>query len=175
MKYQVKKSIFLFSLCSVGTLTISQTALGVEKAQQKPNIIYIFTDQQSANMMSCAGNEWLKTPAMDYIATNGIRFTRAYTTNPVCAPARISLMTGRFPGVFKDNNGNQVRENAGAVRVPEVSNEVLQTTLPAFLKKAGYDLIYGGKEHLPKPLRPVNLGFTDITNNERDELAQKAA
>ncbi len=53
--------------------------------RKQPNIIYIYTDQQSAAMMSCAGNKWLKTPAMDYIAANGIRFTRAYTTNPVCS------------------------------------------------------------------------------------------
>ena len=63
----------------------------------RPNIIYIYTDQQSAGMMSCAGNKWLTTPGMDTIAKNGIRFTRAYTTNPVCVPARISMMSGRFP------------------------------------------------------------------------------
>lgn len=74
------------------------------KENDKPNIIYVFTDQQSANMMSCVGNRWLKTPAMDYVAANGIRFTRAYATNPVCAPSRISTMTGRFPGYFTVNN-----------------------------------------------------------------------
>ena len=68
------------------------------KQEKQPNIIYIYTDQQSETMMSCAGNKYLKTPAMDYIAENGIRFTRAYTTNPVCSPARVSMMTGRFPG-----------------------------------------------------------------------------
>ena len=67
----------------------------------RPNIIYIYTDQLSETMMSCAGNKYVNTPAMDYIANNGIRFTRAYTTNPVCSPARVSLMTGRFPGYFK--------------------------------------------------------------------------
>ena len=175
MKNQIKKSIFMLGICGMAFWGTSQRATCAERSVQKPNIIYIFTDQQSANMMSCTGNGWLKTPAMDYIATNGIRFTRAYTTNPVCAPARISLMTGRFPGAFNDNKGNQVRENAGAVRVPEISRDVLQTMLPTYLKKAGYDLIYGGKEHLPKPLLPAHIGFTDITDNERDELAQKAA
>jgi len=76
---------------------LSQACTG-EASTERPNIIYIYTDQQSASMMSCAGNEYLETPAMDYIAENGIRFTRAYTTNPVCSPARVSLMTGRFPG-----------------------------------------------------------------------------
>jgi len=107
-----------------------------EKQKQnprKPNIIYIYTDQQSETMMGCSGNKYVKTPAMDYIATNGIRFTRAYTTNPVCSPARVSLMTGRFPGYFNDKEGNQARENGGAMRIPEVSEEVKSTTIAAFL------------------------------------------
>jgi len=74
------------------------------KENDKPNIIYVFTDQQSANMMSCVGNRWLKTPTMDYVAANGIRFTRAYATNPVCVRSRISTMTGRFSGYFTVNN-----------------------------------------------------------------------
>jgi choline-sulfatase len=143
--------------------------------EQKPNIIYIFTDQQSATMMSCAGNEWLKTPAMDYLAANGMRFERAYTTNPVCSPARVSLMTGRFPGYFKDKKGQLARSNKQSMKIAEVTDEVKQTTLAAFLKEAGYKLAYGGKEHLPKPLTPGALGFEKLTDDERDELAEQCA
>ena len=106
------------------------------KKEERPNIIYIYTDQQSETMMSCSGNSYVKTPAMDYIANNGIRFTRAYTTNPVCSPARVSLMTGRFPGYFEDKDGGQVRENRGAMRIPEVNDEIKSTTISAFLKGA---------------------------------------
>jgi len=140
-----------------------------------PNIICIYTDQQSATMMSCAGNKWLKTPAMDYIAANGIRFTRAYASNPVCSPARVSWMTGRFAGSFKDGNGNPARENAGSMRIGQISDDLSNTTIAAFLKRAGYDLVYGGKEHLPGPLNAKSLGFKDICNNERDKLADEAA
>ena len=143
--------------------------------EKKPNIIYIFTDQQSASMMSCAGNKWLKTPAMDYIAENGIRFTRAYTTNPVCSPARVSLMTGRFAGSFNDKEGKPARENRGAMRIAHFSDEVKNTTIAAFLKKAGYDLVYGGKEHLPRELTPKALGFMDICDDERGKLAEETA
>lgn len=144
-------------------------------SQAPPNIIYLFTDQQHANMMSCAGNPWLSTPAMDYIAENGIRFTRAYTTNPVCSPARLSLLTGRFPGYFKDEQGAAVRDNRAANRLRNIPQEVLEQTLPAFLKQAGYELVYGGKEHLPAQLHPTELGFIDISDNEREELAQQVA
>ncbi len=105
--------------------------------RKKPNIIYIFTDQQSASMMSCSGNKWLKTPAMDYIAENGIRFTHAYTTNPVCSPARVSLMTGRFPGSFNDKDGRPARENWGSMMIKQISDEIRNPTIAAFHKKAG--------------------------------------
>jgi len=145
---------------------------------QMPNIIYIFTDQQHANMMSCAGNKWVKTPAMDYIAENGVRFTRAYCANPVSVPSRVSMMTGRFAGEFKDIHGNQVRENDGAsfnFSEESLTDEIRNTTLPFFLKKAGYELYYGGKKHLPKPLLPQNIGFKVISNDEREGLAVDAA
>ena len=70
---------------------------------ERPNIIFINTDQQSATMLSCAGNAYLRTPAMDRIGNEGIRFERAYCTNPVCLPSRFSFFTGRMPselGIF---------------------------------------------------------------------------
>jgi len=142
---------------------------------KRPNIIYIFTDQQSASMMSCAGNKWLKTPAMDYIAENGIRFERAYTTNPVCSPARVGMMTGRFPGSFNDNKGRPARENHGSMGIKEIPDEVRKTTIGAFMKKAGYDLVFGGKRHLPSVLEPAALGFDYICEDEREKLAKETA
>jgi choline-sulfatase len=158
-----------------GMLLVPRWLQAATGSTKKPNIIYIYTDQQSCSMMSCVGNKWLKTPAMDYIAKNGIRFARAYTTNPVCSPARVSLMTGRFAGSFKDNAGNPARENHGSMRITEISQEVKNTTIAAFLKKAGYELVYGGKKHLPGPLRPTALGFNDICNDEREKLANVTA
>lgn len=162
----MKKTILI---TIIGLLIISCSKV------EKPNIIYIFTDQQSETMMSCTGNTYVNTPAMDYIANNGIRFTRAYATNPVCSPSRVSMMTGRFPGYFSDKEGNQARENDEAMEIPEVSDEIKSTTVAAYLKRAGYDLVFGGKEHLPTSLTPAALGFIDITNDERDVLAEKAA
>jgi len=169
----MKRRDFLKGSGFAAASLISGAALASSRKQ--PNIIYVYTDQQSAKMMGCAGNKWLKTPAMDYIAANGIRFTRAYTTNPVCSPARVSLMTGRFAGSFNDSNGNPARENRGSMKIPQVADEVKNTTISAFLKKAGYELIYGGKEHLPATLTPTALGFKDICNNERNQLAHETA
>ena len=141
----------------------------------RPNIIFLYTDQQSAGMMGCAGNKWLKTPAMDYLAKNGIRFTRAYTTNPVCVAARIGMMTGRFASAIPTANGQPVRDNNSGRRVSRISDKVNSTTLGSWMKQSGYDLVYGGKEHLPKPLRPARHGFEILSSNEREQLARKAA
>ena len=135
----MKRNYFLkFSALIACTALLPGCKTEMKSSIVKPNIIFITTDQQSASMMSCAGNTWLKTPAMDYIAQNGVRFTRAYCINPVCSPSRVSMLTGRFAGAFKDDKGMQVRENDGSMRITGITEEVRQTTLAAFLKKAGY-------------------------------------
>ena len=165
----MSKYLLVFFVFTIGCRTKEN------QVQEKPNILYIYTDQQHANMMHAAGNKWLKTPAMDYIANNGIRFTRAYCTNPVCSPSRISLMTGRFAGTFLDTKGDVVKENHGAMDIPEVSSEIRNSTIAAFLKKADYKLLFGGKQHVPPSLTAEALGFKNMSNDERFELANTAA
>ena len=63
----------------------------------QPNVLFVFTDQQSARAMSCAGNPHLHTPHMDALAAAGTRFAQAYCAAPVCGPSRASLVTGRLP------------------------------------------------------------------------------
>ncbi len=138
---------------------------------RRPNIIYIMTDQQSASMMSCTGNPWLKTPAVDYLAANGIRFERAYTTNPKCVPARVGMITGWFPGTFgvtANRSGHKFKDVGGRT-------EYAQTNIGAQLKRAGYDLAYGGKVHLPEQLEPETLGFEVISTDRKGILAEDCA
>ena len=63
----------------------------------RPNFLYIMTDQQRADWMSCAGHPVLKTPNIDAIAAEGMRFTNFYATSPVCMPNRATFMAGRYP------------------------------------------------------------------------------
>ena len=84
------------------------TGRAADKSRQ-PNLLLVITDQQHAGMMSCTGNPWLKTPAMDRLAASGIRFERAYSANPVCVPARVSMMTGHFPSRFGMRSNAQAR------------------------------------------------------------------
>lgn len=62
----------------------------------RPNILFLMTDQQRADALGCA-QDWMRTPSLDRIAAEGVRFTQCITTTPVCVPARVTLATGRYP------------------------------------------------------------------------------
>jgi arylsulfatase A-like enzyme len=135
---------------------------------KRPNILFIMTDQQSATMMSCAGNKYLDTPAIDSIAASGIRFDRAYCANPVCIPSRFALFTGRYPSAVG------LRSNDVSTILGEIPEEIKQNGLGYRLKAAGYKALYGGKQHLPK-MRAVDLGFDYFCEDERENLADACA
>ena len=128
---------------------------------RSPNILFIITDQQHANMMSCAGNEYLKTPAMDRLASEGIRFTNAYVTNPVCVPSRISMATGVMAGRFG------VLTNGMRASVP---SEVDSSSLGKLIKSADYDTFYGGKVHMCRELDPLHAGYDEYFQDQREAL-----
>lgn len=67
-------------------------------AQQSPNIIYIYADDLGYGELGCYGQTKIKTPHLDRMAKEGMRFTRHYSSAPVCAPSRCMLMTGKHPG-----------------------------------------------------------------------------
>jgi arylsulfatase A-like enzyme len=109
--------------------------LTAARAAEKPNVLFIMTDQQFAEAMSCRmGGEFIKTPAMDRLAQNGMLFTRAYTTSPLCMPARNAIFTGRYP------HETGVTKNAYAkFDFPDMGT---------YFRKAGYQTAYFGKRHL---------------------------
>ena len=88
-------------LKAFGAGMLATTALGQiteSSSPDKPNILLIMTDQQFGDLMSCViGDRYLRTPHMDSLAENGMRFSRAYSPNPLCMPMRTSMMTGRYP------------------------------------------------------------------------------
>ena len=123
-----------------------------------PNILFIITDQHHANMLSSAGNPYLKTTALDGMAKAGIRFTNAYVTNPVCVPSRISMATGMMAGRF----GNGMRAT--------IPKKVSDNSLGKLIKSGGYDTFYGGKVHMPPSLVPLKAGYDEFCKDQRDEL-----
>lgn len=153
----------------VAGCTCSHAGAAVNTKKQRPNILFIMTDQQSATMMSCTGNPWVKTPAMDQIAASGIRFERAYASNPVCVPSRFSLQTGLMPSAI----GMGQNEDSNTARVTE---EMRQNGLGNLFRRAGYETVYGGKVHLPKTMNNLDaMGYRKLTSDSRQGLARACA
>ena len=131
------------------------------QAAKQPNILFIMTDQHHARMLSSAGNPYLKTRALDSMAKSGIRFSRAYVTNPVCVPSRISMATGMMAGRFG------VFNNGMRATIPK---KVSDNSLGKLIKSGGYDTFYGGKVHMPPSLVPLKAGYDEFCKDQRDEL-----
>ena len=136
--------------------------------ESKPNILFIMTDQQYAGMMSCTGNTYLKTPALDKLAASGMRFELAYSPNPVCVPSRTAMMTGYFPSAFGVSRNGDAKDAV-------IPGHVLDNTMGKLLQQAGYRCVYGGKTHWARGLDMESCGFEDISRNTREELAETCA
>lgn len=124
-------------------------------AGKSPDILLLLTDQHAAHMLGCAGSDHVATPNLDRLAEQGTRFTRAYTTFPLCVPARSSLMTGRHPHELGVNgNAPQSADAArgGPGRRPD--------SLGHLLREAGYAPFYAGKWHAGSPSATPEDGFT---------------
>lgn len=135
---------------------------------KRPNILIIMTDQHSATMLSCTGNKWLKTPSLDALSSVGIRFEKAYVTNPVCMPSRFSIQTGLLP------SSAGIRENAYTITPDRKAlfQSLYSRSLGHTFRNAGYDTYYGGKFHVPiEGPNATNWGYNVITRNDRENLA----
>lgn len=108
-----------------------------------PNFIVFITDQQKADMLGCAGDTVVKTPNIDDMALNGIRFDRFYVAMPSCMPNRSSIMTGQYP------SAHGVRFNG--IPLPKDS-----VTFPQVFSQNGYRTALVGKGHLQPILEPYD-------------------
>jgi arylsulfatase A-like enzyme len=109
-----------------------------QKTARKPNIIYIYADDLGYGELGSYGQKKIKTPNLDKLAKEGIRFTKHYTSTPVCAPARCMLLTGRHGGhsFIRGNyemGGFADDKEGGQMPLPEGT-----LTIAKVLKNAGY-------------------------------------
>lgn len=116
---------------------------------KKPNIIFILADDLGIDGVSSYGADFFKTPVIDQLAKEGIRYTNAYTV-PLCGPSRALILTGRYG--FRTGSVNQ--DMTGEMK-PSV-----ETMMPVILKKAGYTTSMIGKWG-QLPLGPAEFGFDD--------------
>lgn len=133
---------------------------------EKPNVLWILCDELRADALSCYGitSPLVSTPAIDALAARGVLFERAYTSSPVCVPARAAMLTGLSPvtsGVL-NNEGWSGRDFASMETFPEV------------LAEAGWSTSDFGKEHLPGGRTPWQH-HDDAGSDMGDTLARASA
>ncbi|GMV92164.1 MAG: putative sulfatase [Candidatus Hydrogenedentota bacterium] len=96
-----------------------------QDAPERPNIVFLFSDDHSVPDLGCYGNDTIRTPNLDALAAAGMRFDRAYVTSPQCSPSRASILTGRSPHAV---GASRLHVNA----YPDAAS------IPTLLKEAGY-------------------------------------
>jgi choline-sulfatase len=129
--------------------------MGETRDQKHPNIVWIFLDQCRADVLSCYGHPFIRTPNLDRLAAEGVLFTNAFCQNSVCVPSRASILSGRYSsqtGVY-DNSGQMRAEDSHLLR--------------AFLQ-AGYHTANVGKIHTG--LSAEAMGFQEHREIEHDGI-----
>ncbi|NLF93165.1 MAG: sulfatase-like hydrolase/transferase [Oligosphaeraceae bacterium] len=101
----------------------------------KPNILFLCADQMRGDALHCAGNTCIHTPHLDRLAARGARFPNAFSVDPVCVPARASMITGNYP-----HRCTGVKANGGTVKPGQV-------VMPEYFRSHGYRTYAAGKLH----------------------------
>ena len=123
-------------------------------AQQRYNVVYIMTDDHTAQMMSCYDNRYVETPNLDRIARDGVRFTHSYVANSLSGPSRACMITG------KHSHKNGFTNNEHGIF------DGSQQTMPKLMQKAGYQTALIGKWHLVS--EPTGFDFWNIIPGQGD-------
>lgn len=138
-----------------GMLSLSALAGCTEPVTEKPlNIVYIMTDDHTAQMMSCYDKRYMETPNLDRIANDGVRFTNSFVANSLSGPSRACMITG------KHSCENKFYDNSTCVF------DASQQTFPKLLQKAGYQTALIGKWHLES--LPTGFTYWEIVPGQGD-------
>lgn len=141
--------VFLAVICAV-----SKMSFGATPRPDKPNILFIFVDDQGYYDLGCYGATEVRTPRIDHMAAEGVRFTDYYAAAPICSPSRAGLLTGRYPRRFGMEAWVQRADSQRGIPTTEL-------TIAELLKANGYATACIGKWHVgfTPELLPRQRGF----------------
>lgn len=117
-------------------------------AQQSPNFVFIIADDISWDDFGCYGNKIVKTPNIDKLASEGLRFTNAFLTASSCSPSRCSIISGKYP---HSNGATELHTELPETEIP----------FPLLLKENGYYTAHAGKWHMGKAAHRAFDRYTD--------------
>lgn len=149
MHHPIKRHLKLIS----GTILL--LVAGLLQAAERPNIIFVYTDDFGWGDMQCTGGDFVPTPNMDRMAAEGIRFTQFYVPSPICSASRTGVTTGMFPGRWRITSYLQTRKgNAKCEQADFLDSKA--PSLARILQANGYATGHFGKWHMG--------GGRDVTN-----------
>jgi arylsulfatase A-like enzyme len=134
-KQKTTRREFLRSTVSgLGLIALGYVLNSCSPRGRKPSFIFLFTDDQRYDALGCAGNPIIRTPNMDWLAQNGVRFENAFVTTPICAASRASVFTGLYE-----------RKHGYTFTRPPIRKEYCDLSYPLLLRRAGYRTGFVGK------------------------------
>ncbi len=157
------------------SLTMCLWICGSWAGAATPNLLFILADDMGWSAPGCYGSDLHETPNIDRLATQGLRFTQAYSASPVCTPTRAAIMTGQHPArlnmtIWHEAAVSRLTDPGDEKLAPPITETALaleHTTLAEVLHDAGYQTAHVGKwhlgaaEHYPEPQGfDVNVGGT---------------
>ncbi|MEN8007433.1 MAG: sulfatase/phosphatase domain-containing protein [Candidatus Krumholzibacteriota bacterium] len=147
-KWSIRRRAFL-GMVGAGALLLAATGCGPSQApvEKRPNILVIMTDDHTVQAMGCYGSRINRTPNLDRLASEGVRFVQGFCTNAVCSPSRATLLTGKY------GHRNGVVTNHDIF-------DGSQATFPGILSEAGYETALIGKWHLRS--EPTGFDYWNI-------------
>ena len=162
----MKKLNWFFIFCLILSLVSCETQKSI---YQPPNVILIISDQWSTKVSDGSGNydNGILTPGIDLLAKQGISFKQAYSTYPLCTPARASLFTGLYS--HHNDVGFNLKKDSILARAQFTS------TLGKSFKEAGYNVAYFGKEHAGGYGYASATEFGSMTHSNGGMLAEGSA
>ena len=141
-------------LHSLFTVLLTIILISASQAVERPNVVIIFIDDQGYYDLGCYGATEVKTPRIDKLAAEGIRFTDYYAAAPICSPSRAGLLTGVYPRRIGMETWVQRADSNRGIHPDEI-------TIAELFKANGYSTGCVGKWHLGdlEPFTPMAQGF----------------
>ncbi|WNJ20575.1 sulfatase [Pontibacter sp. G13] len=152
--------------CQSTASVAGPAAIETPAPQSQPNILLIFSDDAGYADFGFHGSKTMPTPNLDKLASEGVRFTQGYVSDPTCGPSRAGLITGKYQQRFgyTENNVPGYMSEVSAALGDEMGLPVEEKTMGDYLKAIGYRTGYFGKWHLGGADRfhPMKRGFDEF-------------